>query len=88
MSFRGLRGDALATALALYGIAVSTGSACESGKRSHVVEAMGVGGEWIHGAVRFGLGRGTTAGEIDRVVQVVARSAARLRRGSPLALAS
>jgi cysteine sulfinate desulfinase/cysteine desulfurase-like protein len=53
-----------------------------------VLEAMGVGGEWIHGAVRFGLGRGTTAGEIDRVVEVVARAAARLRRGSPLALAS
>jgi cysteine sulfinate desulfinase/cysteine desulfurase-like protein len=49
---------------------------------------MGVGDEWLDGAVRFGLGRGTTAGEIDRAVEVVARSAARLRRGSPLALAS
>jgi cysteine desulfurase len=88
VSFRGLRGDALATALALEGIAVSTGSACESGGRSHVLEAMGVGSDWLDGAVRFSLGRGTTAGEIDRAVEVVARSAAQLRRGSPLALAS
>ena len=30
---------------------------------------MGVGGDWLRGAVRFSLGRGTTAGEIDRVAR-------------------
>jgi cysteine desulfurase len=88
VSFRDIRGDALADALALEGIAVSTGSACEAGKHSHVLQAMGVGANWLHGAVRFSLGRGTTAEEIDRTLEVVRRLVARLRRGSPLALAS
>jgi cysteine desulfurase len=88
VSFRGIRGDALATALALEGIAVSTGSACHAGKHSHVLQAMGLGSGWLHGAVRFSLGRGTTAAEIDRVLDVVPRLVSRLRRGSPLARAS
>jgi cysteine desulfurase len=88
VSFRYIRGDALATALALEGIAVSTGSACHAGKHSHVLEAMGLGPDWLHGAVRFGLGRGTTAEEIDRVLATLTRSVAQLRRGSPLAIAS
>jgi cysteine desulfurase len=88
VSFRGLRGDALADALDLEGIAVSTGSACHAGKHSHVLQAMGLGPEWLHGAVRFSLGRGTTAAEVDRVLEVVPGLVARLRRGAPLALAS
>ena len=88
VSFRGLRGDALADALDLEGIAVSTGSACHAGKHSHVLQALGVGPKWLHGAVRFGLGRGTTAEEIERVLDVVPGVVARLRRGAPLALAS
>src|SRR5262249_4961670 len=88
VSFRGIRGDALATALALEGIAVSTGSACHAGKHSHVLQAMGLGPEWLHGAVRFSLGRETTAAEIDRVLKVVPRLVARLRGASPLARAS
>jgi cysteine desulfurase len=88
VSFRGIRGDALATALALEGIAVSTGSACHAGKHSHVLQAMGLGLDWLHGAVRFSLGRDTTAAEIERVLAVVAPLVGRLRRGSPLARAS
>jgi cysteine desulfurase len=88
VSFRDVRGDALATALALEGIAVSTGSACHAGKHSHVLQALGLGADWLHGAVRFSLGRGTTEEEIDRVLEVVPRLVARLRRGSPLAPAS
>jgi cysteine desulfurase len=88
VSFRHLRGDALATALALEGIAVSTGSACHAGKHSHVLQAMGLTPDWLHGAVRFSVGRGTTAEEIQRVLAVVPRLVARLRQGAPLALAS
>jgi cysteine desulfurase len=88
VSFRYLRGDALATALDLEGIAVSTGSACHAGKHSHVLQAMGLTPDWIHGAIRFSLGRETTAEEIQRVLAVVPRLVARLRHGAPLALAS
>ena len=87
VSFRDIRGDALATALALEGVAVSTGSACHLGKQSHVLEAMGLGPDWLRGAVRFSLGRRTTADEIDRVLATVTGAVARLRRGSPLAMA-
>ena len=83
VSFRSIRGDALATALALDGVAVSTGSACHAGKHSHVLEAMGLRAGWLRGAVRFSLGRGTTAEEIDRVLTIAAMAVARLRRGSP-----
>jgi cysteine desulfurase len=88
VSFRGLRGDALADALDLEGVAVSTGSACHAGKHSHVLQAMGLGPEWLHGAVRFSLGRATTAADIERVLEVLPGLVARLRRGAPLALAS
>jgi cysteine desulfurase len=51
-------------------IAASTGSAChgESVTLSPVLAAMGVPPELGRGAVRFSLGRGTTAEEIDAVV--------------------
>lgn len=55
----------------LDGVAASTGSACHAGsvKLSPVLEAMGVDPEIGKGAVRFSLGRGTTAEEIDEVIR-------------------
>lgn len=53
----------------LDGVAASTGSACHAGRieLSPVLEAMAVPAEAGMGAVRFSLGRGTTAEEIDSV---------------------
>jgi cysteine desulfurase len=55
----------------LDGIAASTGSACHSGRveLSPVLNAMGVTPEVGMGAIRFSLGRGTTRGDIDLVVE-------------------
>lgn len=59
-------------------IAASTGSACHAGQvtLSPVLRAMGVAPEVGMGAIRFSLGRGTTASEIaavvDRLRQIVA----------------
>jgi cysteine desulfurase len=52
-------------------IAASTGSACHTGRveLSPVLEAMGVSEETGAGAIRFSLGRTTTAKEIDAVVE-------------------
>lgn len=52
---------------ALDGVAASTGSACHSGRieLSPVLKAMGVPPEICMGAIRFSLGRYTTADEID-----------------------
>jgi cysteine desulfurase len=54
----------------LDGVAASTGSACHAGRAelSPVLEAMGVPLDIGLGAIRFSLGRETTADEIDSVV--------------------
>ena len=58
-------------ALDLAGIGVSAGSACSSGKvrPSHVLGAMGAGPDLARSAIRISLGRDTTEGEIDRLVE-------------------
>jgi cysteine desulfurase len=52
-------------------IAASTGSACHAGRveLSPVLKAMGVSEDTGAGAIRFSLGRTTTAIEIDAVVE-------------------
>ena len=58
----------------LDGMAASTGSACHAGRieLSPVLEAMGVTPGVGMGAIRFSLGRGTTADEIGLVVERLA----------------
>ncbi len=60
----------------LDGVAASTGSACHAGRieLSPVLEAMAVPPEVGMGAVRFSLGRGTLAEEIDEVVERLTRA--------------
>jgi len=72
--------------LSLPHIAASSGSACssESMEPSHVLQAIGLREELIRGSIRFGLGRGNTAEEIDCVVADVAEAVRRLRALSPL----
>ena len=54
----------------LDGIAVSSGSACSSGKvaKSHVLAAMGVSPELSRAAIRVSLGWTTTSEDIDRFI--------------------
>ncbi len=54
----------------LAGVAVSSGSACSSGKvgRSHVLAAMGIGDELASGAVRISLGWTTTTKGIEAAI--------------------
>ena len=76
-SFEGVEGDALLVALP--DLAVSAASACGSHgpAGSHVLKAIGVPPQLEQSAVRFGLGRFTTAEEVDyaagRVIEVVRR---------------
>jgi cysteine desulfurase len=67
----GLKAETAVIGFDLAGIAVSSGSACSSGKvqPSHVLEAMGVGPDLAQGAVRLSLGWSTTEAEIDRCVE-------------------
>jgi cysteine desulfurase len=67
----------------LAGIAVSSGSACSSGKvqPSHVLEAMGFGPDLAQGAVRLSLGWSTTEADIDRCLEAWRMLAGTLLRG-------
>jgi cysteine desulfurase len=67
----GLRAETAVIGFDLAGIAVSSGSACSSGKvqPSHVLEAMGVGPDLAQGAVRLSLGWSTAAEDIDRCLE-------------------
>lgn len=69
----------------LEGIAVSSGSACSSGKvrPSHVLEAMGLGPEMAQLGVRLSLGWSTTDADIDRCLQAWRKLAGTLVKGEP-----
>ena len=64
----GTTAEALLIMLDLSGIAVSSGSACSSGKvaTSHVLSAMGVDEVMAKAAIRISLGRTTTTEDIEK----------------------
>jgi cysteine desulfurase len=67
ISFDGVEAESLLIALDLEGIAVSTGSACSSGtlEPSHVLRAMGLASHRTQNSIRFSLGAGNTAEEVE-----------------------
>jgi cysteine desulfurase len=67
----GLRAETAVIGFDLDGIAVSSGSACSSGKvqPSHVLAAMGYGEELAQGAVRLSLGWSTSEADVDLVLK-------------------
>jgi len=66
----GLKAETAIIAFDLNGVAVSSGSACSSGKvqASHVLAAMGVEPAVARGAVRVSLGWSSTEAEIDALL--------------------
>ena len=83
MGLAGLNGTSLLMSLDLEGIAASGGSACQSGSTtgSHVIAAL-YGPEDATATVRFSLGRGSTAADVERAATVTAAVVARLRGGA------
>ncbi|MDD5126010.1 MAG: cysteine desulfurase family protein [Methylovulum sp.] len=81
VSFDGVGADALLIALR-DSIAISSGSACNSGaiEPSHVLRAMGIEGDRLYGAVRISFGRYTTADEIEQGGQSICEAVIRLRK--------
>jgi len=79
----GLQADTAVIGFDLEGIAVSSGSACSSGKvqPSHVLEAMGFAPEPAKGAVRLSLGWSTTEADIDRCLEAWRKLASALLKG-------
>ncbi|WP_146203604.1 aminotransferase class V-fold PLP-dependent enzyme, partial [Azospirillum sp. TSH100] len=66
--------DAADRLLDLPDLAVATGSACHSGvgEPSHVLLAVGLSAADAHASLRFGLGRGSTAAEVDEAADRLA----------------
>jgi cysteine desulfurase len=81
-----IEGEALVIALDLKGVAVSTGAACSSGaiEPSHVLTAMGLGGERARASLRFSIGRHNTAEDIDYCLEMLPQALGRLREISPV----
>jgi cysteine desulfurase len=79
----GLKAETAVIGFDLAGIAVSSGSACSSGKvqPSHVLAAMGVGRELAQGAVRLSLGWSTTEDDVDLTLQAWRKLANTLLKG-------
>jgi cysteine desulfurase len=79
--FAGARGESIVIALDLAGIAASTGAACTSGsvQPSPVLLGLGLLPDQAREAVRFSLGRTTTADEIDAVLDRLPAIVARAR---------
>ena len=84
LSFAFVEGEGLL--MALKDVALSSGSACTSAslEPSYVLRALGIGEELAHTSIRFGLGRWTTAEEVDFVADLVVGKVRKLREMSPL----
>jgi cysteine desulfurase len=81
----GLTAETLLIALDLAGLAISSGSACSSGKvrPSHVLAAMGVGADLAKGALRISLGYSTRESDVESFCETFQKtvSTIRARRG-------
>jgi cysteine desulfurase len=82
VSFGGYDSETLLMALDLEGVCASSGSACMVGSvvASHVLLAMGLSMERARSAVRFSLGKRTTAEEITETGNAIARIIERLTK--------
>ncbi len=78
-SYPGMSAETLLMNFDLEGIAVSSGSACSSGKvaKSHVLAAMGVAPELARGAIRISLGWDTSQDDINEFIAVWSKLQAR-----------
>lgn len=85
VSFAGVEGESLL--FGLPGLAVSTGSACNSATQepSYVLRALGRSDALAQGSIRFSLGKFSTAAEVEEAVRAVRAEVHRLRALSPAA---
>ena len=78
----GMKAETAIISFDLNGIAVSSGSACSSGKvqASHVLAAMGVEPSLAQGAVRVSLGWSTSESDIENLLNALTKVVSSLRK--------
>lgn len=81
ITFKYIEGEAILLLLNQKGIYVSTGSACSSASLvpSHVLAALGIPVEFIHGTIRFTVGDFTTKEDLDYTVDALKEVVTKLR---------
>ena len=86
LRFSYIEGESLVLLLNEEGIAASTGSACSSRslEPSHVLLALGLKPDEVHGSLRISLGKYNTEEDIDYILEVLPRTVRKLRAMSPL----
>lgn len=86
LSFRHTSSAALIQDLDAMGIAVSAHAACQSGDLdpSHVLRAIRVPEEYLHGTLRISLSRYSSEAEVERLLAVLPGVVARSRQGFAL----
>jgi len=79
----GVKAETAVIGFDLEGIAISSGSACSSGKvrPSHVLEAMGLGPEIAQSGVRLSLGWSTSEADVDRCLEAWRKLSPTLTKG-------
>ena len=80
VSFPGCRAEVLQNWLDSQGVCVSRGSACAKGRRSHVLEAMGLPPAVIDGALRVSFSPETTEEDVSEFCRLVTEAKARFFR--------
>ncbi len=80
----GAEGEAILGYLDMFGIQVSSGSACTSGslEPSHVLLACGVPVELAHGSIRISLSHENTEEHVTTIIDAMPKAVARLREMS------
>ncbi|MGD9130104.1 MAG: cysteine desulfurase NifS [Candidatus Bathyarchaeota archaeon] len=86
LRFSYIEGESLILGLDMYGVQVSSGSACTSKtlEPSHVLLAIGLAHEEAHGSLVFTLGKQNSEEDVDYVLEVLPDVVKRLRALSPL----
>lgn len=88
LTFKGVNGESLMMLLDLAGVAVSTGSACESHAitKSHVLRAIGLDDEQSQSTIRVSFAKSISKEDIDSAVEIITENVTKLRKGSPISM--
>ena len=81
-AIRHLKGNDMLMHLDMEGIAASSGSACSVGnpKASRILDALGLSDEWLSGGLRFTVGVGNSADDIEVAVAALVKTVDKLKR--------